>query len=96
MWGFLAGLLGVFVARKVKAAWARLHTKLDAHAKHVDEHNEWVADHLAAIHRKQGLGEPEPHPHFDLPAGKRSGVAMPPAVDAVRGRFPFILTGKTP
>jgi hypothetical protein len=70
VWGFLAGLLGMFVARKVKAAWARLHSKIDAHHKHQDEHNAWVADHMAAIHRKVGLGEPEPHPHFDLPAGE--------------------------
>jgi hypothetical protein len=56
--------------RPVTKGVERLRTKLDAHSKRQDEHNEWVADHIAAIHRKQGLGEPEPHPHFDLPAGE--------------------------
>lgn len=58
IWGFLAGLLGMVVARKVKAEWA----------KHV-AHSEWMAVHLAALHRKR-VGEPSPHPHFDLPAGE--------------------------
>ncbi len=58
LWGFVAGLLGVFVGRKIKAEWA----------KHV-AHNEWAARHLAGLYRKH-VGEPEPHPHFELPAGE--------------------------
>lgn len=53
--------------RPIKHAVDKLHTKLDAHTKRQDEHNEWVATHIAAIHRKH-VGEPAPHPHFALPA----------------------------
>lgn len=53
--------------RPVKHALRSLHEKFDVHTQRQDEHNLWVADHLAAIHRKQGLGEPAPHPHFELP-----------------------------
>jgi hypothetical protein len=56
--------------RPIAHAVHSLHTKLDAHTKRQDEHNEWVATHIAAIHRKH-VGEPAPHPHFDLPAPER-------------------------
>lgn len=42
-----------------------LHEKLDTHHKQKDEHNEWMANHIAALHRKH-IGEPDPHPHFDI------------------------------
>jgi hypothetical protein len=48
VWGFLAGLIGVLVARKVRAAWHRMHAKLDVlHDSHQDIH-----DKLDALHRR--------------------------------------------
>jgi hypothetical protein len=48
IWGFLAGLLGVFIARKLRRAWARLHSRIDdLHVRH-DEH----AEALRAVHDK--------------------------------------------
>ena len=66
VWGFLAGLNGLFIARKIKAAWARLHGKIDAHNKRQHEHNEWMAQTQAALHREATGHEPPPHPHFDV------------------------------
>jgi hypothetical protein len=55
VWGFLAGLLGMFVARKVKAAWARLHAKIDAHHdelhSRLDAHEEMHRAHAEKLDR---------------------------------------------
>lgn len=51
--------------RPIKRGIQGLHTKLDDHHAHQNEHNEWVAKHIAALHRER-IGEPESHPHFDL------------------------------
>lgn len=38
IWGFFAGFIGYLVAKKVKAAWARLHRRLDVHEQHHEAH----------------------------------------------------------
>jgi hypothetical protein len=61
VWGFLAGLIGVFVARKVKAAWKRLHSKLDDHQDAIgelhaklDAHRKDHSEQMRAIHQELG------------------------------------------
>lgn len=55
--------------RPIRHALRTLHTKFDAHTKRQDAHNEWVAMHVAALHRKH-IGEPAPHPHFGMAASE--------------------------
>jgi len=55
LWGFAAGLLGLWVAKKVKTAWARHKA-----------HQEWEANVLATIHKHVTGRNVEPHPHHDL------------------------------
>jgi hypothetical protein len=47
VWGLAAGFAGYFLARKVRRAWERLHSKLDRHASLHDEHAAKL-DHLIA------------------------------------------------
>jgi|ERR1700677_676288 len=53
--------------KPIKEGITALHEKLDDHHKRQDEHNEWMAKHIAALHREH-IGEPDPHPHFDVSA----------------------------
>lgn len=39
IWGFLAGLIGIAVAKKIKREWSALHERLDRlHASHKELH----------------------------------------------------------
>jgi hypothetical protein len=47
IWGFLAGLLGVFVGRKLKAVWAHLRSHTEHQSRMIEE-----IHHLAHTGRK--------------------------------------------
>jgi hypothetical protein len=87
LWGFIAGFIGYFVARKVKAAWARLHAKLDAHHaethKQLDVHAELHAVHAVSLqevhvkldHTRQLLEAQFPKPKTPPPGSAHTGRA---------------------
>jgi hypothetical protein len=52
VWGSAAGFIGYFVARKVRAAFQRIH-----------EHNEWSARQLARLHLHVTGRHADQHPH---------------------------------
>ena len=52
--------------RPIRHGIEGLHRKVDERHARADAHDEWVAQHLAALHRAH-IGEPAPHPHFTLP-----------------------------
>jgi hypothetical protein len=55
IWGFAAGFIGYFIAKRVRRAWAHLHTRIDElHARH-DEHRlhlNHISQRLDELHDK--------------------------------------------
>jgi hypothetical protein len=48
--------------QRIGAELDRIHGKLDRQA----EHNEWMARHIARIHKQTTGDAADPHPHFEL------------------------------
>lgn len=72
LWGLLAGFIGYFIAKKCRAAWTRLHSKLDAHQAslhaRLDAHEELHRKHAEKLDAiLAGLPVREaPRPHTTL------------------------------
>jgi hypothetical protein len=52
LWGFAAGFIGYFVAKKIRAAWAGLHAKLDAHHDEMHAKLDAHRESLVLLHHK--------------------------------------------